>query len=242
MRQRLVRAHDHHSLIQCYKCGQYGHTMPSCQKRDPTCLRCAGKHMFFDCPHGRDHSELCCTNCHAADDGTDTSHAANDYVRCPQAQQRQTARQRQTVYDPQIYRPLLRVWWKGQFSKQQRENGRKPNAPPALDAAAIQDVNQSHTPGQSPLYATAAQRTGPNESPIGSTTTPAAQPASNVQPQTIGDVSATGGDTSLFGDTEDGGFSALDTDGNSALIATVLRGTTTTQKSRKGTLSSFYTK
>ena len=136
MRQRLVRLQDHYPLVQCFTCGGYGHTATKCQRKDPICLSCSGKHPFSICSVRNDKEELCCINCHNDPKTTETDHAANDYAHCPQAKQRQDSRKKQTIYDVFIYRTLMHFWY--QAGKRTRRTQQK-KGPPSLNPEQLNE-------------------------------------------------------------------------------------------------------
>ena len=149
MRQRLVRVEEHFPLIQCFKCCMYGHTQVACKRASPICLFCAEFHLFNTCPDKDKRDSRRCYNCfHDPARKADTAHAANDYQKCPLAHQRQEARHKQTIYEPDLYRALLHIWLKHNSKDQ---SGPEQRRPPTLDANAIQ-TNEPAPALPSPLF------------------------------------------------------------------------------------------
>ena len=122
---RLAVAVEHFQVLQCFKCTGYGHTAARCDKADNTCLYCAQPHTTLGCPTRQNSQPPKCAVCiREPQHGTMPQHMATDYAKCPAAQQRQQARQNQTIYDEVTYRTLLHLWL---LSQQQPESA--PNPP-----------------------------------------------------------------------------------------------------------------
>lgn len=48
---------------QCFKCQGFGHYAGDCKASDPTCFRCAEKHLARECPNKNNRSAFKCSNC-----------------------------------------------------------------------------------------------------------------------------------------------------------------------------------
>ena len=159
MRHRLISVDPHYPLTQCYNCAQHGHTAANCQQKPPTCLFCGHSHTFPNCPHKKSREKYVCIHCQGESVRPGIPrHAANDYKVCPEAQHRQEARKRQTIYDATTYRALLHIWLRqSRSANQQTQTNRRP---PSLSPEALgTDSTLPAPPPISPLF----EQRGSNE-------------------------------------------------------------------------------
>lgn len=72
-----IRVEDFISIVQCFKCCEFGHFASRCTN-ESVCGHCAGAHSFKDCPSKNDNSKTCCANCHAPRTNNSAHGADND--------------------------------------------------------------------------------------------------------------------------------------------------------------------